>query len=103
MFSGVLLVLGTAATVRADVSDLLFTVRIDNSTSNNTPTIYVTNDSPTLEITRFELTIGNTSKNFDGSYKSLTPRPMAPRHRPRPPWVACLGWSTSAAMCWWFI
>ncbi len=73
MFSGVLLVLGTAATVRADVSDLLFTVRIDNSTSNNTPTIYVTNDSPTLEITRFELTIGNTSKNFDGSYKSLTP------------------------------
>ena len=53
----------------ADVSDLLFTVRIEGD--GNVPTIYVTNNSPTLEINRFDLTIGNTAKNFDGDTQTV--------------------------------
>jgi hypothetical protein len=71
--AGALLALGFASTAAADPSDLLFTVRIDGNV--NTPTIYVTNNSPNLEITRFEFTIGDTSKNFDGSYVSLSAPP----------------------------
>ena len=46
--AGLLLGLATAQSAWADVSDLLFTVRIDGDT--NVPTIYVTNNStsPTL-------------------------------------------------------
>ncbi|WP_367871015.1 hypothetical protein [Luteolibacter sp. Populi] len=71
--AGALFALGLAPAAVADVSDLLFTVRIDGDT--NTPTIHVTNNSPTLEITRFEFTIGNTSKNFDGTTLSVSPPP----------------------------
>jgi len=71
--AGFLLALGAGTTAKADVSDLLFTVRIEGDT--NTPTIYVTNNSPTLEITRFEFTIGNTAKNFDGTTMTLTAPP----------------------------
>ena len=73
LLTGFLLALGLASPALADVSDLLFTVRIDGST--NTPTIYVTNNSPVLEITRFEFTIGDTTKNFDGTVTSLTAPP----------------------------
>lgn len=57
----------------ADVSDLLFTVRIEGN--GNTPTLYVTNNSPQLSITRFELTIGRTDKSFDGGDFQITNPP----------------------------
>ncbi|WP_035610765.1 hypothetical protein [Haloferula sp. BvORR071] len=71
--AGALSVLGLATAAAADPSDLLFTVRIDGNT--NTPTIYVTNNSPTLEITRFEFTIGDTNKNFDGTTVNVSAPP----------------------------
>jgi len=73
VFTRTLLVLATAATVRAGVSDLLFTVRIGGTPAK--PTIYVTNDSPTLEITRFEMTIGDLTRNFDASKVTVTDPP----------------------------
>jgi hypothetical protein len=73
LFAGLLLGLAAASTTRADVSDLLFTVKIEGDT--NVPTISVTNNSPNLEITRFDLTIGNTAKNFDPSEQTVTPPP----------------------------
>ena len=71
--AGLLLVLATVQSAWADPSDLLFTVKIDGDA--NVPTIHVTNNSPNLEITRFEFTIGNTAKNFDGSTRTLTAPP----------------------------
>jgi hypothetical protein len=65
LFAGLLLGLASASSAWADPSDLLFTVKIEGDP--NVPTIVVTNNSPNLEITRFEFTIGNTAKNFDGS------------------------------------
>ena len=62
-----------AGVAQGDVSDLLFTVRIGGDA--NVPTISITNNSPTLEITRVEFTIGNTSKNFDGGTQTQTPPP----------------------------
>lgn len=73
MAAGALTALGLVATAAANPADLLFTVRIDGDA--NTPTIYVTNNSPTLEITRFEFSIGNTSKNFDGNTTAMTAPP----------------------------
>lgn len=70
------LLLGAAALAgiiqfaHADPSDLLFTVRITGD--HNTPEIEITNNSPVLEFTRFELTIGNTAKNFDGQNHTHT-------------------------------
>ena len=71
--AGALSALGLATAALADPSDLLFTVRIDGDV--NMPTIHVTNNSPTLEITRFEFTIGDTSKNFDGQMLNVTAPP----------------------------
>ena len=73
LFAGLLLGLASASIARADVSDLLFTVKIEGDT--NVPTIVVTNNSPNLEITRFDFTIGNTAKNFDGSEQTVTAPP----------------------------
>lgn len=73
LFAGLLLGLAAASSARADVSDLLFTVKIEGDT--NVPTIVVTNNSPTLEITRFEFTIGNTGKNFDGGTNTIVAPP----------------------------
>ena len=73
LFAGLLLGLASASAARADVSDLLFTVKIEGDT--NVPTIVVTNNSPTLEITRFEFTIGNTGKNFDGGTNTIVAPP----------------------------
>lgn len=71
--AGALSALGLVAAAAANPSDLLFTVRIEGD--GNVPTIYVTNNSPTLEITRFEFTIGDTSKNFDGTTTAMTAPP----------------------------
>lgn len=71
--AGALSALGLATAALADPSDLLFTVRIDGDV--NTPTIHVTNNSPTLEITRLEFTIGDTSRNFDGSLVNVSDPP----------------------------
>ena len=73
LFAGLLLGLAAASSARADVSDLLFTVRIDGDT--NVPTIHVTSNSPVLEITRFDFTVGNTAKNFDGAEQAVTHPP----------------------------
>ena len=75
LFAGLLLGLASASSARADVSDLLFTVKIVGDT--DVPTISVTNNSPNLEITRFEFTIGDTAKNFDGSEETVTAPPGA--------------------------
>ena len=73
LFAGLLLGLAAASSARADVSDLLFTVKIEGDT--NVPTISVTNNSPNLEITRFDFTIGDTGFNFDGSTQDVTHPP----------------------------
>jgi len=59
------LLLPLVASAGAAVDDLLFTVRIDGSQSTNIPTIYVTNNSPNLDISSLRLSIGDTSKHFD--------------------------------------
>ncbi|MCW1883829.1 hypothetical protein OKA04_03760 [Luteolibacter flavescens] len=82
LFAGLLLGLAAASTARADVSDLLFTVKIEGNT--NEPTISVTNNSPNLDITRFEFTIGNTAKNFDGYQQNVTPPPGGTANRTEP-------------------
>lgn len=78
------LLFGLAATqaARADVSDLLFTVRIEGDT--NVPTIFVTNNSPNLEITRFEFTVGDIGKNFDGTTQDVTAPPGGTAVRTEP-------------------
>jgi len=82
LFAGLLLGLAAASSARADVSDLLFTVKIEGDT--NVPTISVTNNSPNLEITRFDFTIGNTAKNFDGDEQGVTPPPGGTAARTQP-------------------
>src|SRR5687768_5640325 len=80
--AGLLLGLATAQSAWADVSDLLFTVKIEGDT--NVPTIVVTNNSPNLEITRFDFTIGNTAKNFDGDTQDVTHPPGGNASRMQP-------------------
>ena len=63
LIAALVLALTSGTPAFAAVSDLLFTVEVDNQT--NTPTFTVTNNSPTLEINRFELTIGKTAYEFD--------------------------------------
>ena len=60
---GVAAFAGFAQLSFADPSDLLFTVRLTGDP--NTPDVEITNNSPVLEITAFELTIGDTTKHFD--------------------------------------
>lgn len=84
--AGALSALGLATAAFADPSDLLFTVRIDGDV--NTPTIHVTNNSPTLEITRFEFTIGDTSRNFDGQLVNVTAPPGGSAVQSYPTYVA---------------
>ena len=61
-----------AATATAADTDLAFTIEIKGS--NNVPRLIITNNSPVLEFTKFTLTIGDFSKNFDGNTNS----PVAP-------------------------
>ena len=82
LFAGLVLGLAAAFSARADVSDLLFTVKLEGDT--NVPTIVVTNNSPNLEITRFDLTIGNTAKNFDGAEQTVTAPPGGTAVRTQP-------------------
>jgi hypothetical protein len=82
LFAGLLLGLAAASSARADVSDLLFTVKIEGDT--NVPTISVTNNSPNLEITRFDFTIGDTGLNFDGNEQGVTPPPGGTAARTQP-------------------
>ena len=70
---GLLSLLALVRAAWADPSDLLFTVRIEGG--GNTPTLHVTNNSPVLEIERVEITIGDTSKNFDGDADDETDPP----------------------------
>ncbi len=72
-FAALLVALFAATPAFANVSDLLFTVAIDGNT--NTPTFTVTNNSPNLEITGFNFTIGNTAYEFDGRDVTLTAPP----------------------------
>jgi hypothetical protein len=64
LFAGLLLLV-SAIPLLAAPEDLLFTVEIDGS-DPNFPKVFFTNNSPVLEISRVEFTIGDTSKNFDG-------------------------------------
>jgi hypothetical protein len=73
LITGTLALLFLATVAKADPSDLLFTVKIDGD--ENTPTFTVTNNSPTLDISRFDFTIGDTSKNFDYSYTGAIKHP----------------------------
>jgi hypothetical protein len=82
LFAGLLLGLAAASSARADVSDLLFTVKIEGDT--NVPTISVTNNSPNLEITRFDFTIGDTGMNFDGNTQDVTHPPGGNASRIQP-------------------
>ena len=54
-----------SAPARAGVSDLLFKVEISGDQFDK-PTITVTNLSPSVEITRFEMTIGDTEVDWNG-------------------------------------
>ena len=65
----------TASSVRAgDPSLLAFTVEIDSN--GNVPTFTVTNNSPVAQFNQFRITIGNTSRNFDGD--AFTPTVVGP-------------------------
>ena len=59
-----LCLLAGALPARADVSDLLFKVEI--SGPRDKPTLLVTNMSPNVDITRFEMTIGDTNVDWNG-------------------------------------
>lgn len=96
--AGFLLALGAGSAAKADVSDLLFTVRIEGDP--NTPTIYVTNNSPTLEITRFEFTIGDTSKNFDGTTLNLTAPPGGTANQTSPFWNGTTNFRSDTLVVW---
>jgi len=63
-------VLSSAAPLRADDTDLAFTVEVSGDT--NVPTITVTNNSPTLEFNQCVLSLGDLSKHFDGNTLSVT-------------------------------
>ena len=66
-------ILAATAAPAIAAPELAFTVEITGS--GNVPRVIITNNSPQLEITRFEMTIGDTSKNFDGSTNSPIPPP----------------------------
>lgn len=60
-----LLLLTAVSTARAADTDIAFTLRINPD--YNTPTLRLTNNSPTAEITGFYLYVGNPGKHFDAT------------------------------------
>lgn len=70
---GALCLLAGAPSVRADVSDLLFKVEI--SGPRDKPTLLVTNMSPSVEITNFTMTIGDTNVDWNGYVMSKADPP----------------------------
>ena len=65
--------LAAALHARADVSDILF--KVDLSGPRDRPTLLVTNMSPNVEITRFEMTIGNQYVDWNGYVMSKVDPP----------------------------